>query len=76
MLVDASDQGFEAQSEEALKLDILLRSRTGEPYTGLKRLGERLLSEQVKTDTVDQLEALARRLELERAEIGRRLRRS
>ena len=37
---------------------------------GLKRLGERLLSEQVNADTVNQLEALTRRLELERAEIG------
>ena len=45
-----------------------------EPYAGLKRLGERLLNEQVDTGTVDQLEALARRLELDRAEIGRRLR--
>ena len=48
--------------------------RMDEPYAGLKRLGERLLNEQVDTGTVDQLEALARRLELDRAEIGRRLR--
>lgn len=75
LLVDASDQGLESQSVEALKLDSLLRSRTGESYAGLKRLGEQLLSSKFDTDTVDQLEALAQRLELERAEIGRRLRR-
>ena len=74
LLVDASDQGLESQSVEALKLDCLLRSSTGEPYAGLKRLGERLLIEQVDADTMDQLDALARRLDLERAEIGRRLR--
>ena len=73
LLIDASDQGLESQSVEALKLDSLLRSRTGEPYAGLKRLGERLLSEQVDADTLDQLEPLARRLDLERAEIRREI---
>ena len=75
LLVDASDQGLESQSVEALRLDSLLRSKTGESYAGLKQLGERLLSGQVDTDTGNQLEALARRLDLERAKIGRRLRR-
>ena len=75
LLIDAADQGLESQSAEALKLDSLLRSRIGEPYAGLKQLGERLLNEQIETGTVNQLEALARRLELERVEIGRRLKR-
>lgn len=75
LLVDASDQSLESQSVEALKLGNLLRSMTGEPYAGLKRLGERLLSEQIDSSTVEQLEALAQKLDLERVEIGRRLRR-
>ncbi len=75
LLVDASDQGIESQSVEALKLDSLVRARIGEPYAGLKQLGERLLSDKFDADTVDQLEALARRLEIEKAEIGRKLKR-
>ena len=44
LLIDASDQGLESQSLEALTLDSLLRSNTGEPFAGLKGLGECLLS--------------------------------
>ena len=77
LLIDASDQGFESQSLEALTLDSLLRSNTGEPFAGLdlKRLGEHLLSGQVDASYHNQLETLAQRLERERAEIARRLRR-
>ena len=76
LLIDASDQGFESQSLEALTLDSLLRSNTGEPFTGLdlKQLGEHLLSGQVDVSYHKQLETLARRLEQERAEIARQLR--
>ena len=44
LLVDASAQGLESQSIEALMLDSLLRTNTGEPLANLKRLGERLQS--------------------------------
>ena len=75
LLIDASDQGLESQSLEALTLDSLLRSNTGEPFTGLdlKQLGEYLLSGQVDVSYHKQLETLARRLERERAEIARQL---
>lgn len=75
LLVDASDQGMDSQSLEALTLDSLLRSRTGEPLTGLKRLGECLLVGQIEVGERKQLETVAQRLEQERAEIARRLRR-
>ena len=77
LLIDASDQGLESQSLEALTLDSLLRSNTGEPFVGpdLKQLGEHLLSGQVDATYHNQLETLAQRLERERAEIARRLRR-
>ena len=77
LLIDASDRGLESQSLEALTLDSLLRSNTGEPFAGLdlKQLGERLLSGQVDVSYHKQLETLAQRLERERAEIARRLRR-
>ena len=76
LLIDASDQGLESQSLEALTLDSLLRSNTGEPFTGLdlKQLGEDLLSGQVDVSYHKQLETLAQRLERERAEIVRQLR--
>ena len=75
LLIDASDQGLESQSLEALNLDSLLRSNTGEPFADLdlKQLGERLLSGQVDVSYHKQLETLAQRLERERAEIARRL---
>ena len=75
LLIDASDQGLTSQSLEALTLDSLLRSNTGEPLVGMKRLGEHLLSGQVDVSYRKQLETLAQRLERERAEIARRLRR-
>lgn len=77
LLIDASDQGIESQSLEALTLDSLLRSNTGEPFTGLdlKQLGENLLGGHVDASYHNQLETLAQRLERERAEIARRLRR-
>ena len=77
LLIDASDQGLESQSLEALTLDSLLRSNTGEPFTDLdlKQLGEHLLSGQVDVSYHEQLETLAQRLEQERAEIARQLRR-
>ena len=76
LLIDASDQGLESQSLEALTLDSLLRSNTGEPFTDLdlKQLGEHLLSGQVDVSYHKQLETLAQRLERERAEIARQLR--
>lgn len=77
LLIDASDQGLESQSLEALTLDSLLRSNTGEPFAGLdlKQLGENLLNGHVDASYHNQLETLAQRLERERAEIARRLRR-
>lgn len=74
LLIDASDQGLESQSLEALTLDSLLRSNTGEPLAGLKVLGEHLLSGQVDVSYHKQLEMLAQRLERERVGIARRLR--
>lgn len=76
LLIDTSDQGLESQSLEALTLDSLLRSNTGEPFTDLdlKQLGEHLLSGQVDVSYHKQLETLAQRLERERAEIARQLR--
>ncbi len=77
LLINASDQGLKSQSLEALTLDSLLRSNTGEPFASLnlKQLGEQLLSGQVDASYHIQLETLAQRLEQERAEIARRLRR-
>ena len=73
LLIDASDQGLESQSLEALTLDSLLRSNTGEPLEGLKELGECLLSGQVDVSYHKQLEMLAQRLEQERVGIARQL---
>ena len=75
LLIDASDQGLKSQSHEALTLDSLLRSNTGESWVGLKPLGERLLSGPIDAGYHKQLEKLAQRLEQERASIARRLRR-
>lgn len=77
LLIDASDQGLESQSLEALTLDSLLRSNTGEPFAGLDlmQLGEHLLNGQIDACYQKQLDILARRLEQERVEIARRLRR-
>lgn len=76
LLIDTSDRGLESQSLEALTLDSLLRSNTGEPFADLdlKQLGEQLLSGQPDVNYHKQLEILAQRLEQKRAEIARRLR--
>lgn len=75
LLIDASNQGMTSQSAEALTFDSLLRSSTGEPFAGMKQLGEHLLSIQVDVSCQKQLESLAQRLEQERAKIARQLRR-
>ena len=75
LLIDASDQGIESQSLEALTLDSLLRSNTGEPLAGFRKLGEQLLSGRSDETSHGKLEVLAQRLERERADIARRLRR-
>ena len=77
LLIEASDQGLESESLEALTLDSLLRSNTGQPYDelDLKQLGNHLLGNQVDHEYHKQLETLAQRLDLERAEIARRIRR-
>jgi hypothetical protein len=74
LLVDTCDQGLESQSLEALTLDSLLRTSTGEPLADLKTLGERLQNGDVDQAYLRQLEKLAQGLEQERAEIARRLR--
>ena len=74
LLIDASDRGLESQSLEALTLDSLLRSNTGEPFEGLKGLGECLLSGKVDISYHKQLEMLAQRLEQERVGIARQIR--
>ncbi|MYD59771.1 MAG: hypothetical protein F4W91_01900 [Gemmatimonadetes bacterium] len=76
LLIDTSDRGLKSQSLEALTLDSLLRSNTGEPFADLdlKQLGEQLLSGQPDVNYHKQLEILAQRLEQKRAEIARRLR--
>ena len=73
LLMDTGDQGLESLSLEALVLDGLLRSNTGEPLAGLQQLGKCLLNGQVDASAQKQLEALAQRLEQERAELARRL---
>ncbi len=42
LFIDASDQSLESQSIEALTLDSLPRTSTGEPLANWKQLGERL----------------------------------
>ena len=74
LLIDASNQGITSQSVEALTFDSLLRSSTGEPFAGMKQLGEHLLGGRVDVSYQKQLETLAQRLELERVEIARQLR--
>ena len=74
LLIDASDQGRSSRSLEALILDSLLRSNTGEPRVNLKRLGERLLTNDVDKTYQKQLEILAKGLEEERAQVAGRLR--
>lgn len=75
LLIDASDQGITSQSVEALTFDSLLRSNTGETFAGMEQLGKNLLNGHVDVNCHKQLETLAQRLERERADIARRLRR-
>ncbi|MYC96909.1 MAG: hypothetical protein F4X14_18265 [Caldilineaceae bacterium SB0661_bin_32] len=74
LFVDASDQGLESQSSEALTLDSLLRTSSGKPLADLKQLGERLQKGDVDQAYLRQLGELAQGLEQERADIARRLR--
>lgn len=74
LLVDASDHGQSSHSYEALVLDSLLRSSTGEPFVNFERLGRRLLSGEVDTSDQKLLEKLATELENERSEVANRLR--
>jgi hypothetical protein len=74
LLIDASDQGRSSRSLEALVLDSLLRSDSGECAIDLKQLGQRLLTSNVDRGFLKQLEVLAKELEKERAEVAGRLR--
>lgn len=74
LLVDASDHGRSAESYEALMLDSLLRSRTGEQIVDVERLGKKLLSGSVEPSDQRQLETLAAGLERERSDVANRLR--
>jgi len=74
LLIDASDQGHSSESLEALLLDSLLRSDSGECPVDLKKLGERLLSQNLDRGILKQLEVLAKELEKERAKVAGRLR--
>jgi hypothetical protein len=74
LLIDASNQGRASRSLEALVLDSLLRSESGEQHVDLKALGQRLLSGEVDKTSQRQLETLAKELEKERAEVAGRLR--
>jgi hypothetical protein len=74
LLIDANDQGRSSQSLEALILDSLLRSDSGQRSVDLKQIGERLLSNDVDLSIQRHLESLARELEKERAEVASRLR--
>ena len=73
LLINASDQGLKSQSLEALMLDSLLRTNTGEPLSDLKRLGERLQNGDVDQAYLRELEVLAQGLEQKRVEVDRRL---
>jgi hypothetical protein len=74
LLVDASDHGQSSGSYEALVLDSLLRTPTGEPLANFERLGRRLLSGDVDSSDQKLLEKLATELEKERSEVANRLR--
>jgi len=74
LLIDAVDQGQSSESYEALVLDSLLRSSTGEPLLNFERLGKRLLSGSLESSDQKQLEMLAKGLESERSKVASRLR--
>ncbi len=71
LLINANGHGLESQSLEALMLDSLLRTNTGEPLADLKRLGERLQSGDVDQAYLGELEVLAQGLEQKRVEVAR-----
>ena len=73
LLINADNQGLESQSLDALMLDSLLRTHTGEPLADLKRLGERLQSGDVDKAYLRQLEVLAQGLEQARVEVDRHM---
>ena len=74
LLVDANDHGQASGSYEALILDSLLRTSTGEPLVNFERLGKRLLSGEVDSSDQKMLEKLATELDKERSEVANRLR--
>jgi hypothetical protein len=74
LLMDANDHGQASGSYEALVLDSLLRTSTGEPLVNFERLGRRLLSGEVDASDQKLLEKLATELEKERSEVANRLR--
>jgi hypothetical protein len=74
LLIDAGDQGVSKHSVEALMLDSLLRSETGEQRVDLKKLGNHLLAGSLDRGSRRQLESLAEGLERERAGVATRLR--
>jgi hypothetical protein len=74
LLINTDNQGLESQSLDALMLDSLLRTNTGEPSVDLKRLGEQLQSGDVDHAYLRELEVLAQGLEQERVEVVRCLR--
>ena len=74
LLIDSGDRGLQSKSYEALMLDSLLRSNTGEPLANLKLLGERLQNGEVDSNYQKQLERLAKELEEGRALVASRLR--
>lgn len=74
LLVDAADQGVAKRSVDALMLDSLLRSETGEQRVNLKKLGSHLLAGSLDRTGQRQLESLAEELERERAGVATRLR--
>ena len=74
LLIDTLDHGQASGSYEALVLDSLLRSSTGEPFVNVGRLGKRLLSGEVDSSDQKLLEKLATELEKERSDVASRLR--
>lgn len=74
LLIQAHDQGRSTQSLEALVLDTLLRSDTGEQSMDLDGIGRRLLADDADRVVQKQLEMLANELEKQRAEVAARLR--
>jgi hypothetical protein len=74
LLIDAADRGVTKRSVEALMLESLLRSETGQQRVDLKRLGNQLVAGVLDRGSRRQLESLAEDLERERAGVATRLR--